>query len=185
MDAGWEPVCHTCEELGHLAAVLGRGTFYVAEELVKFFSRVGVPEKVLTNQGSNFMSLLLTEVYRLLIVKPICTSPYHPQTDSLVERFNQTFKAMLRKAATEDGKDWYIASFLPNREVPQSSTGFSPFELLYGRQVRGPLDILRESWEAKERSTESVVSCVLAMREKLTRKTELVQQNVGKAQSQH
>ena len=158
---------------------------HIAEELVKLFSRVGVPKEILTDQGSNFTSQLLAEVYRLLKVKPIRTSPYHPQTDGLVERFNQTLKTMLRKCAKEEGKDW--DKLLPYllfayREVPQASTGFSPFELLYGRQVRGPLDILRESWESSSKSSESVVSYVLTMREKLDRMTELVQENLAKAQ---
>ena len=160
---------------------------HVAEELVKLFARVGVPGEILTDQGSNFMSQLLTEIYRLLHIKPIRTSPYHPQTDGLVERFNQTLKSMLKKAATDSGKDWdRLIPYLlfAYREVPQASTGFSPFELLYGRQVRGPLDILRESWEAREKSSESVVSYVLAMREKLSRMTELVQENLGQVQRQ-
>ena len=132
----------------------------IAEELVKVFARVGVPREMLTDQGSNFTSQLLCEVYQLLKVQPIRTSPYHPQTDGLVERFNQTLKLMLRKAAHEEGKDW--DKLLPYllfayREVPQASTGFSQFELLYGRQVRGPLDVLKESWEASRRSGESVV----------------------------
>ena len=52
------------------------------------------------------MSKLLAETYHCLGIRPIRTSPYHPQTDELVERFNQTLKAMLRKSATKDGKDW-------------------------------------------------------------------------------
>ena len=94
---------------------------------------------------------------------------------------------MLKKAATDSGKDWdRLIPYLlfAYREVPQASTGFSPFELLYGRQVRGPLDILRESWEAREKSSESVVSYVLAMWEKLSRMTELVQENLGQVQRQ-
>ena len=160
---------------------------HVAEELVKLFARVGVAQEILTDQGSNFMSQLLVEIYRMLHVHPIRTSPYHPQTDGLVERFNQTLKAMLRKVAVEEGKDW--DKFLPYllfayREVPQSSTGFSPFELLYGRTVRGPLDVLRESWEGGRQSSESVVSHVLSMREKLEKMAELVQENLAKAQKQ-
>ena len=157
----------------------------IAKELMSLFARVGVPEEILTDQGANFTSGLLQEVYRLMGIKPIRTSPYHPQTDGLVERFNHTLKSMLRKTASEEGKDW--DDLLPYllfayREVPQASTGFSPFELLYGRPVRGPLDILRESWEAKERSTESVVSYVLVMQERLTKLRELVRENLEQAQ---
>ena len=60
----------------------------IAEELIKIFARVGVSEEILTDQGSNFTSSLLAELYRMLRVHPIRTSPYHPQTDGLVERFN-------------------------------------------------------------------------------------------------
>ena len=74
----------------------------VAEELVKMFTRVGIPREILTDQGSNFTSQLLAELYRLLHLRPIRTSPYHPQTDGLVERFNQTLKSMLRKVATQE-----------------------------------------------------------------------------------
>ena len=78
----------------------------IAEELVKIFSSVGIPEEILTDQGSNFQSQLLRELYRLLHINALRTSPYHPQSDGLVERFNQTLKGMLRKVATEEGKDW-------------------------------------------------------------------------------
>ena len=69
------------------------------------------------------------------------------RNQTLVERFNGTLKAMLRKAAIEDGKDW--DKLLPYllfayREVPQTFTGFSLFELLFGGPVRGPLDMLKE-----------------------------------------
>ena len=77
----------------------------VAKELVKMFARVGIPGEILTDQGSNFTSQLLTEMYRLLHIRPIRTTPYHPQTDGLVERFNQTLKSMLRKFATQKEKD--------------------------------------------------------------------------------
>ena len=78
----------------------------IAEELIKLFARVGIPKEILTDQGSNFTSQLLAELYRMLHVHLIRTSPYHPQTDGLVERFNQTLKSMLRTAAVQEGKDW-------------------------------------------------------------------------------
>ena len=157
----------------------------VAEELLPFFARVGVPEEILTDQGTNFTSQLLAEVYKLLHIKPIRTTPYHPQTDGLVERFNGTLKAMLKKTAAEEGKDWdRLLPYLlfAYREVPQASTGFSPFELVYGRNVRGPLDILKESWVAKTRSPESVVSYVLMIQERLQKLRDIVRENLENAQ---
>ena len=118
----------------------------MAEELMKVVARVGIPGKILTDQGSNFKSQLLAELYRMLHIRPIRASPYHPQTDGLVKRYNQTLKAMLGKVHIQEGKDWdlllpYVLSAY--REIPWSTTGFSPFELLYGREVRGSLDVLK------------------------------------------
>ena len=99
----------------------------VVEELVLLFSRVGVPKEILTDQGSTFTSQLLKEIYHLQHVHSIQTTPYHLQTDGLVERFNKTLKSMLQKTATEEGKDWdklipYL--FFTYHEVSQASTGF-------------------------------------------------------------
>ena len=54
---------------------------------------------------------------------------------------------MLKKFTNRNATDWdeYLPYLLFSyREAPQESTGFSPFEMLYGHRVRGPLDILRE-----------------------------------------
>ncbi|KAI2653740.1 Retrovirus-related Pol polyprotein [Labeo rohita] len=109
----------------------------IARELFLLFSRVGLPSEILTDQGTPFMSRLMADLAHLLKVKQIRTSVYHPQTDGLVEKFNQTLKQMLRRVAAEDKKDWDL--MLPYvlfgvREVPQASTGFTPFELLFSRQ---------------------------------------------------
>ncbi|KAL5474391.1 hypothetical protein EMCRGX_G026333 [Ephydatia muelleri] len=79
---------------------------HIAEELVRIFAHVGIQEKIMTNQGSNFTSLLLSEIYELLHVHPIRKTPYHSQIDCLVERFNKTLKAMLRKIAVADHLNW-------------------------------------------------------------------------------
>ena len=148
----------------------------MAEELVNLFARVGIPQDILTDQGANFMSSLLVELYRLLKVKP------HPQTDGHVERFNGTLKSMLRKAATEDWDKLIPYQLFAYREVPQASTGFSPFQLVYGRQVRGPLDVLKEEWKASKRASESVVSYVLEVHENLEKMSVIVRQNLETAQ---
>ena len=102
----------------------------VADHLIHLFARVGIPKEILSDQGTNFMSQLLKELYNLLHISQLRTSPYHPQTDGLVKRFNQTLKAMLRKLVDKEGCNWdkmlpYV--LFAYHEVPQSTTGFSPF----------------------------------------------------------
>ncbi|KAI2652404.1 Retrovirus-related Pol polyprotein [Labeo rohita] len=76
----------------------------IARELFLLFSRVGIPSEILTDQGTPFMSRFMADLAQLL--NQLCTSVYHPQTDRLVERFNQTLKQMLRRVASEDRRDW-------------------------------------------------------------------------------
>ncbi len=159
----------------------------VSNALLNFFSHVGIPKEVLTDQGMNFMSRTLNQVYQLLGIKRIRTTPYHPQTDGVVERFNQTIKNMLKKFVSESGKDW--DKWLPYllfayREVPQASTGFSPFKLLFAHHVRGPLDVLKDSWEANDKPRKrNILSYVLQMREKLQQVSIIARENLRQAQA--
>ena len=70
------------------------------------------------------------------------------------------------------------------REVEQVSTGFSPFELVYGWPVSGPLNVLKEAWETNGNTEESVVSYVLTIQERLHKMRELVADNLEKAQQE-
>ena len=56
----------------------------VAEVLIDLFARYGIPKEILSDQGTNFTSAFLGELYQLIGVKAIKTSPYHPQTDEEV-----------------------------------------------------------------------------------------------------
>jgi len=69
----------------------------VAEALVTMFSCVGVPEEAFSDQGSQFTSKIMQEVGRLLSIRQLHTTVYNPMCNGLVERFNGTLKAMLRK----------------------------------------------------------------------------------------
>ncbi|KAI2646544.1 Transposon Tf2-8 polyprotein [Labeo rohita] len=144
-------------------------------------SWVGIPEEILMDQGTYFTSWLMGQLNRQLGIR---TSPYHPQTDGLVKRFNQTLKNMLRKFVADTGRDW--DKWLPfvlfaYREVPYASSGFFPFELLYGWQVQGPLDLLRKSWEegsADKTEERSIVQYVLEMRDCLEQYREQARENL-------
>lgn len=68
----------------------------IAKELFILMSLVGIPKEILTDQGTPFMSRLMADLCKLLHVTQLHTSVYHPQTNGLVERFNQTLKRMLQ-----------------------------------------------------------------------------------------
>ena len=157
----------------------------IAHELFMLFSRVGICDSIISDQGTCFMSRVLNNLYKWLKVKRIRTSVYHPQTDGLVERFNQTLKKMLKKLVDVDGRDWdqlipYVLFSI--REVPQASTGFSPFELLYGRQPRGLLDIAKEAWESQPCPQRSVIEHIERLQTRARKVWPLVREHMTQAQ---
>ena len=160
----------------------------VAEALLEIYSRVGFPEEVLSDLGTQFTSSLMQEVCRLISVRQLNTSPYHPICNGLVEKFNGSMKQILKRLCAERPKDWdrYLSAVMFSyREVPQQSTGYSPFELLYGRDVQGPMDILKEIW-IKEKSTEDEepkmsYQYVIDLRDKIEKTCELAREELQKA----
>ena len=121
----------------------------IPEALMGIFSRVGFPREILSDNGTQFVSQVMREVTRLISVKQLFSSPYHHMANGVCETFNGTLKKMLIRMCSEQPKEWdrFIEPLLfAYREVPQESTGFSPFDLLYGRTLRGPMSILRDLW---------------------------------------
>ena len=73
--------------------------------------RHGAPRVLLSDQGTNFLSKLVSEICQIVGTKQIKTSSYHPETDGLVERFNKTLATMISMYVNEQHKDW--DEFLP------------------------------------------------------------------------
>ncbi|XP_071115973.1 uncharacterized protein [Haliotis cracherodii] len=160
-------------------------TEYVAEALFEIFSRVGIPKEILTDMGAQFTSGVMKEVSRLLSLHQLTTTPYHPMCNGLVEKFNGTLKTMLKRMCAERPYDWdrYVAALLfAYREVPQESLGFAPFELLYGRTVRGPVQILREIWTKDIQNPEvrTTYEYVLDLQNRLEDTIHIAQQELKK-----
>ena len=116
----------------------------IAELLVReVIPLFGVPEALLSDRGTNLLSHLMYDICTLLGITKLNTTAYHPQCDGMVERFNRTLKAMLRKQAATFGSQWDV--YLPSalwayRNVPHDSTNEKPSFLLLGIDCRTPTE---------------------------------------------
>lgn len=139
--------------------------------------RHGVPRQLLTDQGANFLSKLMRDVCEALNISKIQTTPYHPQSNGAVERFNQTLTGLLSHYVARDQRDWDewvpFAMFAYNTAV-HDSCAESPFYLLYGRDPDLPSAII----ESPQRVT---YSCVEDYREELTRRMQISHEIAAKA----
>ena len=162
----------------------------IAEALIGIFSRVGFPREILSDNGSQFVSQVMKEVTRLISVKQLFSSPYHPMANGLCEKCNGTLKKMLIRMSNEQPKEWdrFIEPLLfAYREVPQESTGFSPFELLYGRTLRGPMSILRDLWTKEGIDNEVITTYqyVFDLRNRIEDTCTLARENLLTAQQKY
>ena len=109
------------------------------------FCRFSPPEQLLSDQGRQFESQLLTEVCKLLGIQKSRTTSYHPQCDGLVERWNRTLLQSLATSVSDHPENWdeFVTKicFAYNTSV-HPTTGFSPFYLTFGRQARLPVDLM-------------------------------------------
>ena len=114
----------------------------VCEVLIEgMFSRFGVPTELHSDQGRNFEAKLFMEMCKQLGIHKTRTTPLHPQSDGLVERFNRTLGALLVLVVAKDQKDWDLQLplvFMACSSVTQETTGCTPALLMLGRELRTP-----------------------------------------------
>ncbi|GFN84120.1 Pol polyprotein [Plakobranchus ocellatus] len=103
MDCGtrW-PECSALREITSSA---------VANELFIMFTRLEVPKKLLSDNGQQLVSKIMKETFTLLGISQETSTPYYPQSNGMIERFNGSLKQMLRKLVEDKPASW--DSFLP------------------------------------------------------------------------
>lgn len=116
--------------------------------LQELFSRFGLPEVLVTDNGPQFISDEFRHFVKSIGARHIRTAPYHPSSHGLAERFVQTFKVALRKSS-EPALTALHSFLLLYRNTPHATTRETPAYLLLGRNLRMKLDSLRPSLEAK------------------------------------
>jgi len=161
----------------------------VAQALGTFFSSFGFLQEILSHQGSGFMSELMQVFLNEFLVHHIRTSPYHPQSNGACERFSGMLKTMIRSLldrfpdSWDTALDWVLFAY---REVPVETLGCSPFELMFGRTVPGPLQLVKTAWlQETDLSTakQNVVEFILNTRERLRHALDLASTQAAQERS--
>jgi hypothetical protein len=111
---------------------------FIYEEII---CRHGCPKKILTDRGSHFNNEMVKNLVGKFEIKHGFSTPYHPKTNGLVERFNKTLCESLAKIGNVKNWDMNITSVLfAYHSKIQESTKVTPFYLTYGRKVMLPMD---------------------------------------------
>jgi hypothetical protein len=109
----------------------------------QYFCIYGIPAVILSDQGSHFRNQLMHNISSLIGFNMIHSTPYHPQTNGVVERFNATFIPQISKLQDNQHNNWdeYLQAvvFAYNTGI-HKSTRYSPYELLFGRLPRLPIN---------------------------------------------
>lgn len=146
----------------------------------RIFSIYGIPNEILTDNGSNLVSEATESYLHSTSLKHRTTTPYHPQTNGKVERFNSTIGSMLTKYLY--GKpvrmwDEYLSqATFAVRLRTHAVSKYSPFFLLYGVQPRLPEDPYEDVSEKTEAKIETILKRHAASNEsRLQANTSLVE----------
>ena len=118
-------------------------------------------------------------------IKQYRSSAYHPERQVALERFHQTLKNMIRSyffGTEKDGDEGIHLLLFAVRECVQESLGFSPFELVFGHSVRGPLKLLKEKFLSNDETPLNLLQHVSDFRNRLSRACEVARSNLKTSQ---
>ena len=129
----------------------------------EFFSVFGFPRQLMSDQASEFMGQVISELCDLLGVTKIRMLPYHPQTNGIVERVHQTLRRMIAKMDPEKRAKWpsHLGPILIAYNATWSlTTGYLPYFLMFGHQPRLPVDLLFPTvrWDENTQTTDEYVT---------------------------
>ena len=147
------------------------------------FSRMGMPRRILTDQGAEFESTLFAQLCSLMDIAKVRTTPYRPSTNAVVERFHKTLNSVLAKIIDEDQRNWCL--MVPHvlaayRSTRHESTGFSPNRIMYGRELCMPADLVMGCRAPPECSVTSHDDFVSLFEDRLFKSYDLVRNNLSR-----
>ena len=125
------------------------------QKLREVFSIHGLPDTIVSDNGTNFTSDEFETFLSANGIKHIKSAPYHPATNGLAERAVGIFKQFMRKANHGTVEEKIARFLLQYRVTPHSTTGVPPAQLLMKRQIKTRLDLLKPNLAAKVRAKQT------------------------------
>lgn len=165
--------------------------FQTASEIALFLyeeiiCRHGCPTIIVSDNGKPFVSKLIQQVCKNFSIIHKTTTPYNPQSNGLIERFNRTLGQILQKRTKEEKDDWdsYLpAALFAYRTIKQGSTKNTPFFLLYGYEPKTPFDIDHHVYERNSPKFDAILRHrTIHQIYNLNRIREMAVQNIQRAQ---
>ncbi|GFV84213.1 retrovirus-related Pol polyprotein from transposon 17.6 [Trichonephila clavipes] len=148
----------------------------VIDALLSIFSRIGFPSEIQSDLGTSFTSELTTTFFNKFGIKVMRSSVSHAQSNA-VERVHRTIKRVIKALCVESGEDWegvLPLALFSLRTVAHESTGFSPTELVMGKNLRTPQTLVYEEWKEEEDTSQLVVEYILQLNNRLIRCQDIV-----------
>ena len=142
-----------------------------------------MPEQLHSDQGRNFESKVIKNICDLLQIRKTRTSPYHPQSDGLVERFNRTLLNLLSIAVVDAERDWDMQLPLlmfAYRTSMHETNGVTPFEMMFGREVVLPEHLMFNLPVSTEQVLQEGVEYVDYLKKRFQLVHQYVRQNAQK-----
>ena len=155
----------------------------VAEAMIEILCRMGIPEEILTDRGTQFCGRAGEELCKVLGIKHLLTTAYHPQTNGCIERMHGTLESMCTKAAHK-GLDWVQQLPLCSLALgqnPHRDSGLSPFEMAYGWNVQTPLEALYSGWVSSREVNLDVSAWVALLQDRLELHRDVAQEGLEEA----
>ena len=107
--------------------------------------RFGVPSMIISDRAKSFSGAVIRAIYKALQIEVSLTASYNPAANGLCEQVNRNISSLMRVLLNNDVENWpskLNVVFSAYNSFPQTSTGYSPNYLVYGRELIEPLDTL-------------------------------------------
>ena len=149
-----------------------------------FILHYGIPDRLHSDNGRSFENKIIEELCAIMGIEKSHTTPYHPESNGIAERFNRSLLSMLGTLPVDKKSAWkeHIASVVhAYNSTRHATTGYSPYQLMFGREAKLPIDVMFGLSTADDNS-KTYTEYVRKLRKKIEHGFELARKNTTESQ---